>query len=60
MPWDHVPGTLIFREAGGLARTLDGAPYGARSHRAPGLLMAPDQASWGWLHERLFGDLEAD
>jgi fructose-1,6-bisphosphatase/inositol monophosphatase family enzyme len=55
MPWDHVPGTLIFREAGGLARTLDGAPYDARSHRAPGLLMAPDQASWDWLHERLFG-----
>ncbi len=55
MPWDHVPGTLIFREAGGLAQTLDGAPYGARSHRAPGLLMAPDQASWDWLHERLFG-----
>ena len=55
MPWDHVPGTLIFREAGGLAQTLDGAPYGARDHRAPGLLMAPDQASWDWLHDRLFG-----
>ncbi len=55
MPWDHVPGTLIFREAGGLAQTLDGTPYGARDHRAPGLLMAPDQASWDWLHDRLFG-----
>lgn len=55
MPWDHVPGTLIFREAGGLALTLDGAPYGARDHRAEGLLMAPDQASWDWLHDRLFG-----
>jgi len=55
MPWDHVPGTLIFREAGGLARTLDGAPYGARDHRASGLLMAPDQTSWDWLHDRLFG-----
>jgi fructose-1,6-bisphosphatase/inositol monophosphatase family enzyme len=55
MPWDHVPGTLIFREAGGLAWTLDGAPYGARDYRAPGLLMAPDQASWDWLHDRLFG-----
>ena len=55
MPWDHVPGTLIFREAGGLAQTLDGTPYGARDHRAPGLLMAPDQASWDWLHDQLFG-----
>ncbi len=56
MPWDHVPGTLIFREAGGLAQTLDGTPYDARDHRAPGLLMAPDQASWDWLHDRLFGE----
>jgi len=55
MPWDHVPGTLIFREAGGLAQTLDGTPYGARDHRTPGLLMAPDQASWDWLYNRLFG-----
>ncbi len=56
MPWDHVPGTLIFREAGGLADTLDGAPYGARDHRVPGLLMAPDRASWDWLHDTLFGE----
>ncbi len=56
MPWDHVPGTLIYREAGGLAQTLDRVPYGARDHRAPGLLMAPDQASWDWLHDRLFGE----
>ena len=56
MPWDHVPGTLIFCEAGGLAQTLDGDSYGARDYRAPGLLMAPDQASWDWLHGRLFGE----
>ncbi len=60
MPLDHVPGTLIYREAGGLARTLDGAPYGARSYRAPGLLLAPDEASWQWLHDTLFGDLAPD
>ncbi len=54
MPWDHVPGTLIYREAGGLARTLDGAPYGARSYRAPGLLLAPDDATWQRLHDVLF------
>ncbi len=60
-PWDHVPGALIYREAGGLARTLDGAPYGARSHRgATGLLLAPDAASWRWLHDTLFGDLTPD
>ncbi len=55
-PWDHVPGALIYEEAGGLARTLDGAPYGACSHRAPGLLLAPDEASWQWLHDTIFGE----
>jgi fructose-1,6-bisphosphatase/inositol monophosphatase family enzyme len=60
MPWDHVPGTLIYREAGGLARTLDGAPYGARSHKAPGLLLAASDAVWRWLHGELFGDLPPD
>ena len=54
MPWDHVPGALIQREAGGLARTLDGAPYTARSHRAPGLLLAPGEAAWQALHGALF------
>ncbi len=55
MPWDHLPGTLIHREAGGVARCLDGTDYGPRSHRAPGLLMAPDPASWQALHKALFG-----
>jgi fructose-1,6-bisphosphatase/inositol monophosphatase family enzyme len=59
MPWDHVPGTLIEREAGGVARTLDAAPYTARSHRAPGLLIAPDEASWEALRDALFGTSEA-
>ncbi len=56
MPWDHVPGSLIYREAGGLARTLDGADYGARSFRTGGLLMAPDATAWQALHDNLFGD----
>ena len=55
MPWDHAPGTLILREAGGVARTLDGAPYEARSYRHRGLLLAPDAATWAYLYEALFG-----
>ncbi len=55
MPWDHVPGTLIQSEAGGVAWTLDGGPYRASSYKAPGLLMAPDEASWHALRETLFG-----
>lgn len=54
MPWDHAPGALIHREAGGVARTLDGAPYQPRSFRKPGLLMAPDEASWETLRATLF------
>jgi fructose-1,6-bisphosphatase/inositol monophosphatase family enzyme len=55
MPWDHAPGALIHKEAGGVGRTLDGAPYGARSYRGSGLLLAPDEASWRALHVALFG-----
>jgi len=56
MPWDHVPGSLIYQEAGGLARTLDGADYGARSYQAAGLLLAPDATAWQALHDVLLGE----
>lgn len=56
MPWDHVPGALIYREAGGVARTLDGADYVARSYQADGLMLAPDATAWQVLHDVLFGD----
>lgn len=56
MPWDHAPGCLIHTEAGGVARTLDGAPYRATSHRASGLLLAPDEGSWEALYETLLGE----
>ncbi len=56
MPWDHVPGTLIFREAGGLARTLDGRTYGVNTSDAKGLLMAPDLKSWQHIYSALFDD----
>lgn len=60
MPWDHVPGTLIHAEAGGLSRTLDGRPYEARSYQAKGLLIAPDPRTWETLHATLFDDAPAD
>jgi fructose-1,6-bisphosphatase/inositol monophosphatase family enzyme len=56
MPWDHVPGALIYQEAGGVARTFDGITYGARSFRAAGLLLAPDEAAWRALFDALLGD----
>lgn len=55
MPWDHAPGVLLHKEAGGCGRTLAGADYRPSMTDAPGLLMAPDEASWDLLNSLLFG-----
>jgi len=52
MPWDHAPGWLLHREAGGHAARFDGSPYGPHTV-AGGLILAPDRASWEALHEAL-------
>lgn len=44
-PWDHAPGALLFSEAGGHARMLDGSVYRA-GRPSTGLLCAPDAESW--------------
>lgn len=44
-PWDHAPGVLLYSEAGGHARLLDGRPYTPTENPA-GLLCAPDPESW--------------
>jgi fructose-1,6-bisphosphatase/inositol monophosphatase family enzyme len=54
MPWDHAPGYLLHREAGGYGRRLDRTPYTPRLHDG-GLLLTPDEASWNALHEVLIG-----
>jgi len=43
-PWDHLPGTLMVREAGGAAAHRDGRFYDARSGGA-GLIVAADPAT---------------
>lgn len=53
MPWDHLPGTLIHREAGGYAARVDGSAYELR-HREGGLLVAPDRESWRALRAELW------
>ena len=45
MPWDHAPGWLLHREAGGYAAQFDGRPYSPLVH-VGGLLCAPDRDSW--------------
>jgi len=53
MPWDHAPGWLLHREAGGYGAHFDGSAY-APTHRSGGLLYAPDRASWDAVHAALF------
>jgi fructose-1,6-bisphosphatase/inositol monophosphatase family enzyme len=51
-PWDHAPGHLLHSEAGGFSARLDGTAYAPRD-ATPGLLLAPDSASWATLREAL-------
>jgi fructose-1,6-bisphosphatase/inositol monophosphatase family enzyme len=49
-PWDHAPGELMVREAGGYSRRLDGTDYVASEIDAS-LILAPDEASWTALRD---------
>ena len=53
-PWDHAPGVLLFGEAGGHARMLDGSLY-RPGKPSTGLLCAPDGDSWRSIRDRLVG-----
>ncbi len=55
MPWDHAPGWLLHREAGGFSARFDGSPY-APAVTAGGLICTPDEASWLALRGALLGD----
>ena len=52
MPWDHAPGWLLHREAGGHSARLDGTPY-TPTDTSGGLLCAPDGTSWASLRAAL-------
>ena len=53
LPWDHVPGSLIVREAGGTVLHLDGSPYRPADNDR-GLLIAPNDAVWHAVRDTLF------
>ncbi|MDO5503422.1 MAG: inositol monophosphatase [Actinomycetia bacterium] len=42
-PWDHAPGTLMVREAGGSVGHSDGSDYDPR-HLRPGIIVARDES----------------
>jgi len=52
MPWDHAPGWLIHREAGGYAARFDGSAYSV-AQTDGGLICAPDRASWQAIYDTL-------
>lgn len=45
LPWDHAPGWLLHREAGGYSARFDGSAYTPLDSTG-GLLAAPDRAGW--------------
>lgn len=52
MPWDHLPGWLLHREAGGYAARFDGSAYRPGIIDG-GLICAPDEASFAALARAL-------
>jgi fructose-1,6-bisphosphatase/inositol monophosphatase family enzyme len=59
LPWDHTPGSLIVREAGGVVRHLDGTEYRPINHQR-GLLVAANAEIWDTVHGTLFPDGSPD
>ena len=55
LPWDHAPGWLLHREAGGYSAQFDGRRY-VPTVTAGGLLCTPDEASWHDMRGALFED----
>jgi len=52
-PWDHAPGWILHKEAGGYSRFLNGQPYAPLDIHGR-LLLTPDEASWHRLIETLW------
>jgi fructose-1,6-bisphosphatase/inositol monophosphatase family enzyme len=53
LPWDHAPGALIVREAGGVVRHPDGREYAIFDTREHTLL-SPDEPTWQRARAELF------
>ena len=55
LPWDHAPGALIVREAGGVVRHPSGRDY-ELFDASEATLLSPDEATWLRAREELFPD----
>ncbi|WP_307248857.1 inositol monophosphatase family protein [Catenuloplanes indicus] len=54
LPWDHAPGVLFTREAGGVARRLDGTEFQVTDPQK-GLLVAANDDIWADVRATLLG-----
>ena len=54
MPWDHLPGVLIHKEAGGYSACLERELYRIDSYAKSGLLLAPNKDIWTDINTVLF------
>src|SRR5688500_790345 len=54
LPWDHAPGALIVREAGGVVRHPSGREYDVLDG-PESTLIAPDEPTWQRARHELFG-----
>jgi fructose-1,6-bisphosphatase/inositol monophosphatase family enzyme len=54
MPWDHLPGGLLHREAGGFSARFDGSAY-LPGMTSGGLIAAPDRACWEAARDAFLG-----
>ncbi len=54
LPWDHAPGALIVREAGGVVRHPDGRNYDLFD-KSESTLLSPDEGTWRRTRAELFG-----
>lgn len=55
LPWDHAPGWLLHREAGGFAARFDRSAY-SPARIDGGMICAPDRESWEALRATLLGE----
>ncbi len=54
LPWDHAPGWLLHREAGGYSARFDGSAYDP-GQTTGGLICVPDEESWRLIRDALLG-----
>ncbi|MBL4802544.1 MAG: inositol monophosphatase [Emcibacter sp.] len=57
LPWDHLPGSLIFMESGGYVRTLFDEKNYVVQDQDKGLLSAADKEQWQEIREIIFPNI---